>query len=115
MDFCLKYPDIVPENIIFQNDILSHPENWITRRLAIFNRRVILDSFSNVISKVLGVLPKIITESDAHDYLYNMSKNVSLGKKADFYQLSPTDIHAKYMLNRVSLSRMHYYYFISIQ
>ncbi len=110
LKFCIEYPDVMPDSIIVQNDILSHPENWVNRRLDTHERCAILDAITIVIARVLGVPPKIIPEKDAHKYLYAMSKASCLKKlksSSEFYELSPNDIQARYLERRGSgLSRL---------
>jgi hypothetical protein len=104
-DFSLSFPNIMPDEISFQNDILCHPENWITRRLSPFQRRVILDSVTKVVAKVLDVPEKIIPECNAHNYLHAYSMESCLkhwGRKARYYNQSPAEMQAEYMLKRVS-------------
>jgi hypothetical protein len=104
-DFSLKFPNIMPDDIGFQNDILCHPENWTMKRLNTIQRRVILDSVTKVVAKVLDVPEKIIPECDAHNYLHAYSMESCLkrwGSKARYYNQSPTEMYAEYMLKRVS-------------
>jgi hypothetical protein len=103
LEFCIEYEDIMPDSILVQNDILSHPENWVNRRLDTHERCAILDAITIVIAHVLGVPPKIIPEKDAHKYLYAMSKASCLKKlksSSEFYELSPNDIQARYLERR---------------
>jgi hypothetical protein len=104
-DFSLKFQDIMPDDIRFQHDILCHPENWTMRRLSPIQRRVILDSVSKVVAKVLNLPEKIIPECDAHNYLhaYSMESCLKIWRsKARYYSQSPAEMHAEYMLKRVS-------------
>ena len=114
-DFSLKFPNIMPDDIGFQNAILCHPENCVQKRLNPIKRQVILDSVTKVVAKVLDVPEKIIPECDAHNYLHacSMARCLQLWKsKARYYNQSPSEIYAEYMLKLVSPLQIliHSYY-----